>query len=60
MLNQKNKKEFRLFTLRHIIPDVYNTPSEIKEEIYKQCGEKVPLPEEMELGYFYCSKKILD
>ena len=57
VLNQKNKKEFRLLNLRHISPEFCDSPTKIKEEIYKQYSENVPLPDVMELGYFYCSKK---
>ena len=57
VLNQKNKKEFRLVTLRHVSPEFCDSPTKIKEEIYKQYSESAPLPEVMELGYFYCSKQ---
>ena len=57
ILNPSNKKEYRIYTLRHVSADL-NSPSKLKDEIFEQCEESVPKAQNMELGYFHHSKKI--
>ena len=56
VLNPQNKKDYHMYTLRHISRDV-DSPEKLKAEIYKQYKDVVPSPQTMELGFFQHSKK---
>ena len=38
LLNSQNKREFRLFTLRDVSPELINSPDKLKNELVQQCG----------------------
>ena len=57
MLNPCNKKEFRTYTLRALSLDV-DSPSKMKAEIIQQCDLSVSENDDLELGYFYRTKKV--
>ena len=56
VLSPQNKKDYHMYTLRHISRDV-DSPEKLKAEIYKQYKDVVPSPQTMELGFFQHSKK---
>ena len=56
VLSPQNKKDYHMYTLRHISRDV-DSPEKLKAEIYKQCKDVVPSPQTMEIGFYLQSKK---
>ena len=56
VLCPQNKKDYHMYTLRHIARDV-DSPEKLKAEIYKQCEDVVPSPQTMEIGFYLHSKK---
>ena len=44
VLSPQNKKDYHMYTLRHISRDV-DSPEKLKAEIYKQCKDVVPSPQ---------------
>ena len=57
VLNSQNKRDNRLYTLRHLTRSV-DSPAKLKDEIYKQCGDAVPDQGHMEISYFNHTKKL--
>ena len=57
ILSPHNKKDYRIYTLRHVSRDL-DSPDKLKDVIYQQCKEAVPLPQHMEIGFFQHSKKL--
>lgn len=57
VLNPSNKKDFRMYILRHISSDL-DSPNKLKNEIIEQYGEATQLTQNMEIGYFHHSRKI--
>lgn len=52
VLNPANKKDFRLYTLRDLSREM-DSSDKLKMAIFTQCGdEAVPLPRDMELGFY--------
>ena len=56
VLNPLNKKKFVMYTLRHFPCDL-ETPDELREEIFCQCGEEVVSGQLNFIGYFRHSNK---
>jgi len=56
VINPANKKDARNFVLRpsNEIP----TPQQLRDEIVKQFGDKVPLTNDFEIGYFPGQHKV--
>ena len=60
VLNPANKKDFHLFTLCNLSHDEMNSPDKLKIAVFTQCGDDtVPVPQNMELGFYYHSGKKL-
>ena len=58
VLNPSNKRDGKTHTLRNILQEDLDSPNKIKNVIFSQCGEEVvPLPQDMEIGYFHGSSK---
>ena len=59
VVNPSNKRDCKLHTLRNISQEDLDSPSKIKDVIFSQCGDEVvPLPADMEIGYFRGSNKL--
>ena len=56
VVNPANK-DHRQFMLRNLSRDL-DCPEKLKASIFAQCGDIVPQPEDMELGYFNQTKKV--
>ena len=57
VLNPNNKKDFRMFVLRHVSAEI-DSPIKFKNEVIRQYGDIVKLDLDMEIGYFHHSRKV--
>ena len=57
VLNSQNKRDYRLYTLRHLSRSE-DSPEKLKDEISKRCGDAVSDQGRMEIGYFNHTKKL--
>ena len=57
VLSPMNKKDYRMFVLRHVSTEI-DSPCKFRDEIIRQYGETVKLDPDMEIGYFHHSQKI--
>ena len=57
VLSPMNKKDYRMFVLRHVSTEI-DSPCKFRDEIIRQYGETVKLDPDMEIGYFHHSRKI--
>ena len=57
VINPANKKDFQLYTMRSLSPDV-DSPDKLKNALSEQYGDLLPPTDKMEIGYFHQSKKM--
>ena len=58
VINPTNKKEFQLYTVRSVSPEMFDSPDKVKAVIQDQYGDLLPPTEKMDVGYFSQGKKL--